>query len=50
MAPKLLDLKLLANIVAKLGNIVDKQVKFDMFANNVARFGHIFRYAMLGLS
>ena len=34
------DLNLLANMVAKLGNIVGEHVKFDMFANNVGQFGH----------
>ena len=36
------DLNLLANMVAKLGNIVGEHVKFDMFANNVGQFGHTF--------
>ena len=36
------DLNLLANMVAKLGKIVGKHVKFDMFANNI-KFGHTFR-------
>ena len=35
-------MNLLANIVAKLGNIVGGHVKFDMFANNVGQFGHTF--------
>ena len=34
------DLSLLANMVAKLGNIVGEHVKFDMFADNVGQFGH----------
>ena len=34
------DLNLLANMVAKLGNIVGEHVKFDMLANNVGPFGH----------
>ena len=36
------DLNLLANMVAKLDNIVGEHVKFDMFANNVGQFGHTF--------
>ena len=35
-----LDLNLLANMVAKLGNIVGEHVIFDMFANNAGQFGH----------
>ena len=34
------DLNLLANMVAKLGNIVNEHVKFDLFVNNVGQFGH----------
>ena len=37
------DLYLLANMVAKLGNIVGEHVNFDMFANNVGQFGHTFK-------
>ena len=37
------DLNLLANMVAKLGNIVGEHVKFDMFATNVGQFGHTLR-------
>ena len=33
------DLNLVANMVAKLGNIVGEHVKFDMFANNVREYG-----------
>ena len=36
------DLNLLANMVAKLGNIVGEHVKFEMFVNNVGQFGHTF--------
>ena len=35
-----LDLNLLANMVAKLGNIVGEHVKVDIFAYNVGQFGH----------
>ena len=41
------DLNLLANMVAKLGNIVGEHVKFGMFANNVGQFGHTFRILSL---
>ena len=34
---------LLANMVAKLGNIVGEHVKFDMLANNVFQFGPTFK-------
>ena len=37
------DFHLLANMVAKLGNIVGEHVKFDMFVNNVGQFGHTFK-------
>ena len=37
------DLNLLANMVAKLGNIVGEHFKFDVFANNVGQFGYTFR-------
>ena len=37
------DLNFLANMVAKLGNIVGEQVIFDMFANNVGQFGYTFQ-------
>ena len=43
------DQNLLANMVAKLGNIVGERVKFDMFANNVGQFGHTFREMFSGL-
>ena len=36
------ELNLLANMVAKLGNIVGEHVKFDLSANNVGQFGHTF--------
>ena len=42
MPPTFFDLNLLANMVAKLGNIVGEHVKFDMFVNNVGQFGHTF--------
>ena len=35
------DLNLLANMVAKLVNIVGEHVKFDMFANIVGQFGPV---------
>ena len=41
------DLNLLANIVAKLGNIVGENVKFGMFANNVGQFGLSFRLSLV---
>ena len=44
------DLNLLANIAAKLGNIVGEHVKFDMFANNVGQFGHTFTNTVLASS
>ena len=37
------DLNLLANMVAKLGNIFGEHVNFDMFANNVGQFDHILK-------
>ena len=37
------DLNLLANMVAKLGNIIGKYVKFDMFAKSVSQFDHTLR-------
>ena len=37
------DMNLLANMVAKLGNIVGEHVKFDKIANNVGQFGHTLR-------
>ena len=43
MPRTLYDLTLLANMVAKLGNIVGEHVKFDMFVNNVGQFGHTFQ-------
>ena len=43
------DLNLLANMVAKFGNIVGEHVKFDMFANNVGQFGHTFKTAQIVL-
>ena len=42
------DLNLLANMVAKLGNIVGEHVKFDMFTNNVGQFGHTLSLCKVG--
>ena len=43
MLRTLFDLNLLANMVAKLANIVREHVKFDKIANNVGQFGHTLR-------
>ena len=41
-ALNIFDLDVLANMMAKLGKIVGEHVKFDMFDNNVGKFGHTF--------
>ena len=44
------DLNVLANMVAKLDNIVGEHVKLDMFANNVGQFGHTLTLGIVGCS
>ena len=40
MPPTFFDLNLLVNMVAKLGNICETFIKFDMLANSFAQFEH----------